>query len=130
MGGSWGQVLVSEAAAGLVRDWVPPGAVLAALGSHRLKDLGRPEHIFQLNGPGLPTGFPPLRLLGNPALPNNLPVQLSAFIGRDREMAEVRALVRSFRLVTLTGAGGRQRTGSLTACYGNGSHRDLDKRPT
>ena len=105
-----GQVLVSEAAAALVRDWLPPGAALADLGSHRLKDLGRPERIFQLTAAGLPAQFPPLRSLGSPALPNNLPAQLSAFIGRDREVAEVRALVESCRLVTLTGAGGSGKT--------------------
>ncbi len=104
--GYGGQVLVSEAAAALVRDWLPPGAALADLGVHRLKDLGRPERIFQLTGAGLPAEFPPLRSLGNPALPNNLPAQLSTFVGRDREVAEVRALVESSRLVTLTGAGG------------------------
>src|SRR5580700_2440403 len=105
-----GQVLVSEAAAVLVQDGLPPGAALADLGVHRLKDLGRPERIFQLTAAGLPAGFAPLRSLGNPALPNNLPVQLSAFIGRDREVAEVRALVDSARLVTLTGAGGCGKT--------------------
>ena len=105
-----GQVLVSEAAAVLVRDGLPPGAALADLGMHRLKDLGRPERIFQLHGPGLPAEFPPLRSLGNPALPNNLPAQLSAFVGRDRELAEVRALVESARLVTLAGAGGCGKT--------------------
>ena len=106
-----GQVLVSEAAAVLVRDWLPPGAALADLGVHRLKDLGRPERIFQLQAAGLQAEFPPLRSLGNPALPNNLPGQLSAFIGRDREVREVRALVESARLVTLTGAGGAARPG-------------------
>ena len=105
-----GQVLVSEAAAVLVRDWLPPGAALADLGVHRLKDLGRPERIFQLQAAGLQAEFPPLRSLGNPALPNNLPGQLSAFIGRDREVREVRALVESARLVTLTGAGGCGKT--------------------
>jgi predicted ATPase/class 3 adenylate cyclase len=105
-----GQVLVSEAAAVLVRDWLPPGAALASLGSHRLKDLGRPEHIFQLRAAALQAEFPPLRSLGNPALPNNLPAQLSAFIGREREVSEVRALVESARLVTLTGAGGAGKT--------------------
>jgi predicted ATPase/class 3 adenylate cyclase len=108
--GHGGQVLVSEAAAVLVRDGLPPGAALADLGVHRLKDLGRPERIFQLTAAGLAAGFPPLRSLGNPALLNNLPAQLSAFIGRDREVAEVRALVESARLVTLTGAGGCGKT--------------------
>ena len=109
--GYGGQVLVSEAAAVLVRDGLAPGAALADLGVHRLKDLGRPERIFQLTAAGLPAGFPPLRSLGNPALPNNLPGQLSAFIGRDREVAEVRALVESARLVTLTGPAGAGRPG-------------------
>jgi predicted ATPase/class 3 adenylate cyclase len=105
-----GQVLVSEAAAALLGDGLPPGTSLADLGRHRLKDLGRPERIFQLQAAGLPSRFPPLRSLGNPALPNNLPAQLSTFIGRDREVAEVRALVESARLVTLTGAGGAGKT--------------------
>jgi predicted ATPase/class 3 adenylate cyclase len=108
--GYGGQVLVSEAAAVLVRDVLPPGVALADLGVHRLKDLGRPEQIFQLTAAGLTAGFPPLRSLGNPALPNNLPAQLSAFIGRGREVAEVRALAESSRLVTLTGAGGCGKT--------------------
>jgi len=108
--GYGGQVLVSEAAAALVRDALPTGASLADLGVHRLKDLGRPERIFQLQAAGLPTGFPPLRSLANPALPNNLPAQLASFIGRGRELAELRALVKASRLVTLTGAGGCGKT--------------------
>jgi len=105
-----GQVLVSETAAALVRDSLPPGAALRDLGTQRLKDLGRPERIFQLDAAGLLADFPPLRSLSNPALPNNLPAQLSAFIGRNREMSEVRALLESRRLVTLTGAGGTGKT--------------------
>ena len=108
--GYGGQVLLSEAAAALVRDWIPAQAALKDLGVHRLKDLGRPEHIFQLQVPGLQAEFPPLRSLGNPALLNNLPAQLSTFIGRARELSEVRALVESSRLVTLTGAGGCGKT--------------------
>ena len=105
-----GQVLVSEIAAALVRDGLPPGAGLKDLGVHRLKDLGRPERLFQLCGPGLVAEFPRLRSLGNPALPNNLPAQLATFIGRGHEIAEVRALVEGSRLVTLTGAGGVGKT--------------------
>ena len=105
-----GQVLLSETATALVRDSLPPGASIRDLGTQRLKDLGRPERIFQLDAAGLRADFPPLRALGNPALPNNLPAQLSAFIGRDRERSEVRALVESSRLVTLTGAGGAGKT--------------------
>jgi predicted ATPase/class 3 adenylate cyclase len=108
--GYGGQVLVSETAAVLVRDALPPGASLVDLGVHRLKDLGRPERIFQLQAASLQAGFPPLRSLGNPALPNNLPVQLASFIGRHRELSEVRVLVGSSRLVTLTGAGGCGKT--------------------
>jgi hypothetical protein len=76
----------------------------------RLKDLERPEQIFQLDAAGLRAGFPPLRSLGNPTLQHNLPAQLASFIGRDRDLAEVRALVRSCRLATLTGAGGSGKT--------------------
>jgi class 3 adenylate cyclase len=108
---AWGgQVLVSETAAALVRDWLPQGAALSDLGTHQLKDLRRPERIFQLQAAGLQGEFPPLRSLGNPALQNNLPAQPSTFIGRDREVSEVRALVESTRLVTLTGAGGCGKT--------------------
>jgi predicted ATPase/class 3 adenylate cyclase len=105
-----GQVLVSQTAAALADGALPPGAWLRDLGWHRLKDLGRPEQIFQLCAAGLAAQFAPLRSLGNPALPNNLPAQLAAFIGRDREIGEVRALVESARLVTLTGAGGAGKT--------------------
>ena len=81
--GYGGQVLLSETAAGLVRDALPLGAALKDLGVHRLKDMGRPERIFQLQAAGLQAEFPPLRSLGNPALPNNLPAHLATFIGRD-----------------------------------------------
>jgi predicted ATPase/class 3 adenylate cyclase len=105
-----GQVLLSETSAALVRDSLPPDTALRDLGVHRLKDLGRPVHIFQLGVAGLRAEFPPLRSLGNPALQNNLPAQLGTFIGRERELSEVRALVESSRLVTLTGAGGAGKT--------------------
>jgi predicted ATPase/class 3 adenylate cyclase len=105
-----GQVLVSGAAAELLSGTLPDGVALRELGSHRLKDLGRPEHVFQLEAPFLPSSFPPLASLDNPELPNNLPGLLSAFVGREAELAEVRALVRSARLVTLTGAGGSGKT--------------------
>jgi predicted ATPase/class 3 adenylate cyclase len=108
--GHGGQVLLSESAATLVRDSLPPGTALTDLGVHRLKDLGRPEHIFQLDAADLQAEFPPLRSLGNPVLPNNLPAQPTTFIGRDAELAEVRTLVGSARLVTLTGTGGTGKT--------------------
>jgi class 3 adenylate cyclase len=105
-----GQVLLSETAAALVRGSLPPGTALRDLGVHRLKDLGRPEQIFQLDAAGLQPEFAPLRSLGNPALPNNLPAQLATFVGRERELSQLRALVGSSRLVTLTGAGGAGKT--------------------
>jgi predicted ATPase len=108
--GYGGQVLLSETAAALVLDWIPAQAGLKDLGVHRLKDLGRPEHIFQLQVPGLQAEFPPLRSLGHPALLNNLPAQLSTFVGRARELSDVRALLESSRMVTLTGAGGCGKT--------------------
>jgi predicted ATPase/class 3 adenylate cyclase len=105
-----GQIVLSAAAAALVRDSLPSDASLRDLGHHRLKDLGRPEQIFQLDGEGLETDFLPLRSLDNPALANNLPAQSAHFVGRSREVAEVRRLVESARLVTLTGAGGSGKT--------------------
>ena len=105
-----GQVVLSQATADLVRDRLPDSAELTDLGSHRLKDLGRPENVFQLSVHGLEVEFPPLRSLDNPALPNNLPAQPTTFVGRTREVAEVRRLVEDQRLVTLTGAGGSGKT--------------------
>ena len=106
-----GQVVVSAAAAELLRDSLPAGLGLKDLGLHRLKDIGQPGQIFQLQAEELPSRFPPLRSLGNPKLPTNLPAQVSSFIGREVELAAVRALVDASRLVTLTGAGGAARPG-------------------
>ena len=105
-----GQVLLSGVTAELLSESLPDGASLRDLGLHRLKDLGRPEEVFQLEAGFLPAEFPPLASLDNPELPNNLPGLLSPFVGRDFELAEVRKLVRSARLVTLTGAGGSGKT--------------------
>jgi predicted ATPase/class 3 adenylate cyclase len=105
-----GQVLLSGATAELLWQSLPAGVTLRDLGAHRLKDLGRPEQVFQLEADFLPASFPALASLDNPDLPNNLPGQLSMFIGRERELAEVLALVRSVRLVTLTGSGGSGKT--------------------
>ncbi|MGD0684400.1 MAG: adenylate/guanylate cyclase domain-containing protein [Streptosporangiaceae bacterium] len=105
-----GQVAVSDATAALLRDSLPPGSSLRDLGLHRLKDLGRPEQIFQLLADGLPAAFPPLRSLDNPGLLNNLPAQASSFIGREAELAEVHRLIDAARLVTLTGPGGSGKT--------------------
>ena len=101
-----GQVVLSGTTAALVESALPPGVELLDLGEHQLKDLGRPEQVFQVVAEGLPTSFPPLRSLDNPALRHNLPRQLSTFIGREREVADVTALVRAHPLVTLVGPGG------------------------
>ena len=105
-----GQIVLSATTAALLRDSMPAGVSLKDLGLHRLKDLGRPEQIFQLEAGGLPVAFPPLRSLDNPKLLNNLPAQVSSFIGRDAELAEVRRLITASRLVTLTGPGGAGKT--------------------
>ncbi|MGH2358070.1 MAG: adenylate/guanylate cyclase domain-containing protein [Candidatus Limnocylindria bacterium] len=103
-----GQTLLSDVAAALVRSSLPPDASVRDLGEHRLKDLSRPERLWQLTIEGLATSFPPLRTLD--AVPNNLPTQLTSFLGRDRELAEIRALVGETRLLTLTGPGGTGKT--------------------
>ncbi len=105
-----GQVLLSLATQELVRDSLPPGVALRDMGSHRLKDLFRPERIYQLVAPGLPDQFPPLRTLDSHQ--TNLPVQPTPFIGRERELADILGLMRrqDVRLVTLTGAGGTGKT--------------------
>jgi predicted ATPase/class 3 adenylate cyclase len=108
--GYGGQVLVSSSTMALVGDSLPPGTSVLDLGSHRLKDLGRPEVIFQLVAEDLDEQFPPLRSLDSPALLSNLPVQLTSFVGRDHELNQVRTLVEESRLVTLTGAGGSGKT--------------------
>jgi len=102
-----GQVLLSETSSAAVADNLPAGVALRALGSHRLKDL-RPERITQLELEGLPSEFAPIRSLD--ARPNNLPEQLTGFIGRELELADARALLAGSRLVTLTGPGGTGKT--------------------
>lgn len=105
-----GQTLLTMATEQLVRDDLPPGVSLRDMGEHRLKDLIRPEHIFQLVIPDLPAEFPPLKTLNNRL--NNLPRQATAFIGREKEVEEVCALFRrpDVALLTLTGPGGTGKT--------------------
>jgi predicted ATPase len=106
--GHGGQVLVSFVAEELVRDELPGGATLRDLGEHELKDLGRPERIFQLMAPGLAADHP--RLVTLDRRRTNLPIQTSSFIGRAAELAEVGQLLAARRLVTLTGVGGCGKT--------------------
>jgi class 3 adenylate cyclase len=106
--GHGGQALVSEATELLVRDDLPDGCGLIDLGERRLRDLARPVRIFQLTGPGLRREFPPLRSLD--AFAGNLPVQLSSFVGRAEELAQLAAAIRRSPLVTVVGPGGVGKT--------------------
>ena len=108
--GHGGQVLLSLPTQELVRDQLPAGTSLMDLGERRLKDLFRPERIFQFLAPELPSEFPPLRTLD--AHWNNLPVQPTPLVGREREVAWVceRLLSPEVRLLTLTGPGGTGKT--------------------
>ena len=103
-----GQVLISETTRALVDHVLPSSLTLKDLGLHRLKDLARPERLYQLNIDGLPGEFPALRTLE--ATPNNLPTQMTSFIGRDDQVREGRELLSRARLLTLTGPGGTGKT--------------------
>lgn len=106
--GHGGQVLLSEVTQGLVREALPQNVSLKELGQHRLRDLSHPERVFQLVHINLPANFPPLKSLDT--LPTNLPLQLTSFIGREKEIEEVKQLLSRTRLLTLTGSGGCGKT--------------------
>jgi predicted ATPase/class 3 adenylate cyclase len=106
--GHGGQVLLSAATHELVRDRLPDGCGLLALGEFRLRDLGRPETVFQVVHRDLAQEFPRLRTLD--ALPANLPAQVTSFVGRDDDVARVVAFLDEASLVTLTGTGGVGKT--------------------
>ncbi len=106
--GHGGQILLSETTRDLVAEDLPEEAHLRDLGEHRLKGLARPVRIFQVVVPDLPGDFPPLRSLE--IFPHNLPVQLTSFVGREREIPEIKRLLTITRLLTLTGVGGSGKT--------------------
>jgi predicted ATPase/class 3 adenylate cyclase len=99
-----GQILVSHSAAELVRGELPKQVSLRDMGEHTLKGLVNPDHLWQPLASDLPSNFPALQSLKT--IPNNLPVQLTSFIGREKEMAEIKQALAEHRLVTLTGSGG------------------------
>jgi predicted ATPase/class 3 adenylate cyclase len=103
-----GQILLSQRTAESVRDVLPNRVTLQGLGQHRLKDLAVPERIYQLRHPSLPAEFPPLKSLSS--LLNNLPVQSTSFVGREPDLIAVQRLLKTTRLLTLTGTGGSGKT--------------------
>ncbi len=121
--GHGGQILVSAAGAALIADDLPADSALLDRGEHRLRDLSRPEHVYQLMAPGFESDFPPLR---SAAAPTNLPADLTSFIGRERETAEIQALLGRHRLVSLVGVDGTGKTRLLlhVAAEVAGRHAD------
>src|SRR3954451_719023 len=103
-----GQVVCSHATEDLARDELPEGVGFVDLGEHRLRDLSRAEQVFQVRAAGLLSDFPSLTSLD--AFPGNLPLQVSSFIGRDRELVRVAKALAEARVVTLTGVGGVGKT--------------------
>jgi len=106
--GNGGQVLLSGATEPLIRADLPEAVALVDLGEHRLRDLLEPLRVFEVRPADLPATFPPLRSLN--AFPGNLPLQVSSFIGRERELARVAGALHEGRAVTLTGVGGVGKT--------------------
>ena len=104
-----GQIVLSTATEAMVADHLPAGMWLTELGTHRLRDLLRPERVLQLCHPDLPTTFPPLRTAATSHV-HNFPMQLTRFVGRQRQVADVRESLTTERLVTFTGAGGIGKT--------------------
>jgi predicted ATPase/class 3 adenylate cyclase len=106
--GHGGQILISGVTRDLAHEALPHGATFVDLGLQRLQDLTEPEHVWQLSIAGLPSEFPPLRSLE--ALPNNLPIQRTSFVGRAHDVADIKELLERNRLLTLVGSGGVGKT--------------------
>jgi predicted ATPase len=100
--------LLSNASADLIRDELPQGVTLRDMQEHRLKGLLKPERVWQVETSDLPHEFPPLASLN--AIPNNLPLQLTSFVGRERELVEAQEKLSTARLLTLIGPGGTGKT--------------------
>jgi predicted ATPase/class 3 adenylate cyclase len=123
--GHGGQVLMSSVTRDLAHNDLPSGTSLIDLGSQRLRDLGEPEHVWQLTFRDLPGQFPPLKSLDT--LPNNLPIQRTTFVGREGDVAQLKELLGSHRLLTIVGSGGVGKTrlamqagADLLDCYPDG----------
>jgi hypothetical protein len=121
-----GQTVLSGATEDMVVDRLPPDAWLTDLGTHPLRDLPRPERVVQVCHPDLRNDFPPLRTPST-VVSQNLPVQLTSFVGRGTQMTDLEKLLVDNRLVTLTGAGGAGKTrlaveiaGRIAAEFGDG----------
>jgi predicted ATPase/class 3 adenylate cyclase len=106
--GHGGQILLSQTTHDLVKDRLPNGTELRDMGERRLKDIVRPEPIYQVATPDLLSDFPPLTTLET--FNHNLPVQLTSFIGREQEIAEAQKLFSSTRILTFIGPGGTGKT--------------------
>ncbi|MCJ7437947.1 MAG: adenylate/guanylate cyclase domain-containing protein, partial [Acidimicrobiia bacterium] len=103
-----GQIVLSRATEELARDGLGNDVSLVDLGDHQLRDLARPEHVFQINTPGLRIDFPPLRSLD--AFPGNLPSRPTSFVGRDGDLRKVAEALERAPVVTVTGVGGVGKT--------------------
>ncbi|HLO34092.1 MAG TPA: adenylate/guanylate cyclase domain-containing protein [Anaerolineales bacterium] len=103
-----GQILLSQITRDLVWGQLPPEVSLLDMGEHRLKDVKHTLHLYQVAGADLPTGFPPLKSLES--FPHNLPIQLTSFVGREREITEAKQLLSNAHLLTLIGPGGTGKT--------------------
>ncbi|HEX7345282.1 MAG TPA: adenylate/guanylate cyclase domain-containing protein [Candidatus Limnocylindrales bacterium] len=106
--GHGGQILISEPTRALVVDALPDGVSVRDLGSHALRDVPRPERLYQLDVPGLQSDFPALRT-GSAGV-GDLPRRLTSFIGRDPDVETLGTLLTDNRLVTITGPGGIGKT--------------------
>ena len=106
--GHGGQILLSGAAENLLRGQLLQDVSLQDLGKHTFRDVPEPVRVFQVSAPGLQTEFPPLRTI--PSHPNNLPAQLTSFVGREKELADIQKLLSDTHILTLIGPGGTGKT--------------------